>query len=43
MIPVETIPRMGVDKEEWWRGWIQVWYTVRTSVNATIYLHPAQQ
>jgi hypothetical protein len=28
------------DREEWWRGWIQVWYIwhiVRTFVNATMY------
>jgi hypothetical protein len=25
------------DKGEWWRGWIQLWYIVRTSVNVTMY------
>jgi hypothetical protein len=32
--------------EEWWKRWIQVWYTwyiVRTFANATMYPHPAQQ
>jgi hypothetical protein len=46
VIPVETIPGMGGDKGEWWKGWIQVWYIwyiVRTFVNATMYPHPAQQ
>jgi hypothetical protein len=42
MRPIETIPRMGkvVDKREWWRGWIQVWYIwciVRTFKNVTLY------
>jgi hypothetical protein len=38
MKPVETIPGMerGI-KRECWRGWIQLWYIVRTLVNATIY------
>jgi hypothetical protein len=32
-------PRNGGrdDKGEWWRGWIQLWYVVRTSVNVTMY------
>jgi hypothetical protein len=40
MTPVETIPGAGgdVDKGEWWRGWIQLWYTVRTFVNVTMCL-----
>jgi hypothetical protein len=25
------------DKGEWWRGWIQLWYVVRTFVNARMY------
>jgi hypothetical protein len=25
------------NKGEWWRGWIQLWYTVRTFVNAPQY------
>jgi hypothetical protein len=31
MRPVETIPGMGVrvDKGEWWREWIQLWYIVK--------------
>jgi hypothetical protein len=41
MLTVETIPGMEGrgDKREWWRGWIQVWYSwyiVRTFVNATM-------
>jgi hypothetical protein len=41
MIPVETVPEMGkgVDKGEWWKGWIQVWYIcyiVKTFVDATM-------
>jgi hypothetical protein len=48
MIPVKSFPGMGGgrDKGEWWRGWIQVWYSwyiVRTFVNATMYPHSAQQ
>jgi hypothetical protein len=34
MRPAETVPGMG---GEWWRGWIQLWYTVRTFVNVTVY------
>jgi hypothetical protein len=45
MKPAETIPGIGEgDKEEWWKGWIQVWYIcciVRTFVNATMFPHPA--
>jgi hypothetical protein len=28
---VETLPGIGgeEDKGEWWRGWIQLWYSVR--------------
>jgi hypothetical protein len=39
IIPVETIPEMGVggSKGEQRRGWIQVWYIIRTFVNAIIY------
>jgi hypothetical protein len=48
MMPVEAISGMGggEEKGEWFRGWIQVWYSwyiVRTVVNATMYCHPAQQ
>jgi hypothetical protein len=25
------------NKEEWWGGWIQIWYIVRTFVNVTMY------
>jgi hypothetical protein len=25
------------DKGEWWREWIQLWYTIRTFVNVTMY------
>jgi hypothetical protein len=25
------------DKGEWWKGWTQLWYIVRTFANATIY------
>jgi hypothetical protein len=35
MIPVETIPGMGIGGRDWRRmmdGWIQVWYIVRTFV-----------
>jgi hypothetical protein len=32
--PFETVS--GVDKEEWWRGWIQIWFMVRTFVNVTL-------
>jgi hypothetical protein len=28
---------LGGDKEEWGRGWIQLWYIVRTFVNVTMY------
>jgi hypothetical protein len=31
------------DEGEWWRGWIQVWSSVRTFANATMYPYPAQQ
>jgi hypothetical protein len=36
---VETIPGLGrgEDKGEWQRGWIQLWYIIRTLVNATMY------
>jgi hypothetical protein len=39
MRTVETLPGMGVwgNKGEWWREWIQVWYIVRTFVNAAMY------
>jgi hypothetical protein len=38
MTPVETIPGMGEDdKGEWWRGWIQLWYNVRTFVNVIMH------
>jgi hypothetical protein len=39
MRPVETIPGTGGggDKGEWWRGWIQLLYIVRTFVNVTLY------
>jgi hypothetical protein len=38
MRPVETIPGMqGGGKGEWWVEWIQLWHTVRTFVNATMY------
>jgi hypothetical protein len=39
MFPVETIPEVGGegDRKEWWRGWIQLWYIVRTFVNVTMY------
>jgi hypothetical protein len=31
MRPVETIPGMvGVGDKEWGKGWIQLWYIVRT-------------
>jgi hypothetical protein len=41
--PAETISGMGEeDKGEWWREWIQLWYIVRTFVNATMY-PPTQQ
>jgi hypothetical protein len=33
------------NKGEWWRGWIQVWYSwylVGNFENATMYPHPAQ-
>jgi hypothetical protein len=43
IIPVETIPGMREIKENGRGGWIQVWYIVRTFVNATMYPHPAQQ
>jgi hypothetical protein len=36
----------GGNKEEHWKGWIQVWYMwyiIRSFVNGTIYSHPAQQ
>jgi hypothetical protein len=26
-----------VDKEEWWREWIQLWYIVRTFINVSMY------
>jgi hypothetical protein len=45
MIPFKTIPEIQ-DEGEQWSGWIQVqytWYTIRTFVNATMYLHIAQQ
>jgi hypothetical protein len=35
---VETIPLMGGIKENDGRGWIQLWYIVRTFVNVTMYL-----
>jgi hypothetical protein len=25
-------------KGEWWRGWIQLWYILRTFVNVTLHL-----
>jgi hypothetical protein len=28
----------GRNKGEWWRRWIQLWYTVRTFVNVTMFL-----
>jgi hypothetical protein len=31
------------DKGGWWKKWIQVWYIVRTFVNATMYPNPAQK
>jgi hypothetical protein len=35
---VETIPGMGEDnKGEWWNGWVQLWYIVRTFINVTMY------
>jgi hypothetical protein len=38
MRPVETIPRTGGEgKGEWLKGWIQLWYIVRTFVKITIY------
>jgi hypothetical protein len=39
MRPVETVPGMRGwgDKGEWWRGWIQLWYILRTFVNVTMY------
>jgi hypothetical protein len=39
--PVETVPGMGEERNngEWWRGWIQLWYIVRTLVNITMYSH----
>jgi hypothetical protein len=39
MRPVETISGMGEegDKGEWWKGWIQLWYIVKTFVNITMY------
>jgi hypothetical protein len=38
MRPVDTIPGMGGegDKGEWWRGWIQLWYIMRTFVTVTL-------
>jgi hypothetical protein len=42
--PVETVPGMGggESKGERWRGWIQLWYIVKTFVNVTVYPYPAQ-
>jgi hypothetical protein len=46
MIPTETVSGMG---RRWDKGklkgriWNQVWYSVRTFVNATMYPYPAQQ
>jgi hypothetical protein len=34
MTPAETISGIGGGKGEWWSGWIQLWYIVRTFVNA---------
>jgi hypothetical protein len=36
---VETIPGMGegMDKGEWLKGWIQLWYIVRTFASVKIY------
>jgi hypothetical protein len=47
VVSVETISGMGVvgDKEEWWKGWFQVWYiwhVIKTFMNATMYLQTAQ-
>jgi hypothetical protein len=38
MRPAETIPGMGGrgNKREWQKGWIQLWYIVRTFVNITM-------
>jgi hypothetical protein len=33
----EIILGMGEDKGEWWKGWIQLWYIIRTFVNVTMY------
>jgi hypothetical protein len=40
MRPVETIPGMGGggSKGECWKEWVQLWYTVRTFINVTMYL-----
>jgi hypothetical protein len=40
MRPVKTIPGIGGGVEikgQWWNGWIQLWYIVRTFVNVTMY------
>jgi hypothetical protein len=48
MRPVETVSGMGkgeIKENDAGGGWIQVWYIwyiVRTFVNTTMYLHPAQ-
>jgi hypothetical protein len=36
---VVTIPGMGKgeNKREWWRGWVQPRYIMRTFVNVTMY------
>jgi hypothetical protein len=26
-----------ISDSEWWKGWIQLWYIVRTFVNDTVY------
>jgi hypothetical protein len=37
MRPVETVPGMGEDEGEWWRGWIWLRYNVSSFVNVTMY------
>jgi hypothetical protein len=39
MRPFETIPGMGGEehKGDWWKGWIQLWYIIKTFVNVTMY------
>jgi hypothetical protein len=42
MISVETVPEMGGRKMKWEIQAWNIWYIVRTFVNATMYSHPIQ-